>query len=135
MNADELNFAYKVRHALNEQLDELPASTTERLAAARQLALSRKKPDSPLLVAGRRLAGPVGGLLSLPMLGRLSVAAPLLVLVVGLAGIHQYQEQRRIVEVAELEADVLSDDLPLTAYLDDGFKAYLAQRSKSHGQP
>ena len=26
MNTDDLNFAYKVRHALNERLDHLPAS-------------------------------------------------------------------------------------------------------------
>ena len=37
MNTDDLNFAYKVRHALNEQLDDLPASTTDRLAQARKL--------------------------------------------------------------------------------------------------
>ncbi|HBZ05427.1 MAG TPA: DUF3619 domain-containing protein, partial [Massilia sp.] len=46
MNTDDINLAYKVRHALNENLDALPASTTERLAAARALALSRKKPDA-----------------------------------------------------------------------------------------
>ena len=34
MNTDDLNFAYKVRHALNAHLDELPASTTDRLAAS-----------------------------------------------------------------------------------------------------
>ena len=33
MNNDDINLAYKLRHALNENLDSLPASTTERLAA------------------------------------------------------------------------------------------------------
>jgi hypothetical protein len=32
-----------VRHALNDKLDELPASTTDRLAQARKMALARKK--------------------------------------------------------------------------------------------
>lgn len=45
MNTDDINLAYKIRHALNENLDALPASTTDRLAAARARALSRKKPD------------------------------------------------------------------------------------------
>lgn len=130
MNADDLNFAYKVRHALNEQLDNLPRATTDRLAAARALALARKKPESGILVAGRQLAGPAGRFFSTPLLGRLSVAVPLLVLVAGLSGLYQVQHQQRIAEVAELEAEVLTDELPLNAYLDDGFKAYLAQRAQ-----
>lgn len=127
MNTDDLNFAYKVRHALNENLDHLPASTTDRLAAARKLAVSRKKAN-PLRVAQRALAGNAASLLSLDWLGRMGVAVPLMVMVVGLAGIYQYQEEQRIAEVAELDAGVLSDELPLTAYLDQGFNAYVDER-------
>lgn len=130
MNADDLNFAYKVRHALNEHLDNLPAATTDRLAAARQLALSRKKPESTLLAAGRRVAGPASRLFSMSSLGRFAVVAPLLVLALGLSGMYQVEEKQRIAELAELDADVLADDLPLQAYLDDGFNAYLAQRGR-----
>lgn len=131
MNTDDLNFAYKVRHALNDNLDHLPASTTERLAAARSLAVSRKKPHAaPLRVAQRALAGNVSALLSFAWLGRMGVALPLLALVAGLAGIYQYEEQQRIAEIAELDAAVLADELPLTAYLDQGFNAYVAQRAQ-----
>ena len=42
---------------------------------------------------------------------------PLLALVVGLAGVYQYEQEQRIAELADLDAAVLSDDLPLTAYL------------------
>ena len=129
MNTDDLNFAYKVRHALNERLDHLPAASVERLAAARQAALARKKPDAPSRMAQGKLAG-AAGLFSFSFLGRMSVAIPLLALVVGLAGIHQYEEQKRIAEIAELDAAVLSDELPLTAYLDQGFNAYLEQRAQ-----
>ena len=129
MNTDDLNFAYKVRHALNERLDHLPAASVDRLAAARQAALARKKPDAPSRMAQGKLAG-AAGLFSFSFLGRMSVAIPLLALVVGLAGIHQYEEQKRIAEIAELDAAVLSDELPLTAYLDQGFNAYLEQRAQ-----
>lgn len=130
MNTDELNLAYKVRHALNEKLGTLPASTTERLASARKLALSRKKAHVPQRLAQRALAGDIGSWFTPASLGRLGVALPLLALVAGLAGIYQYEEQQRIVEIAELDAAVLSDELPLTAYLDHGFNAYLAQRAQ-----
>ena len=132
MNTDDLNFAYKVRHALNEQLDDLPASTTERLAQARKMALARKKAhvDVPLSVRiAKTETATAGGLLPQPFawLGRMGVALPLLALVIGLAGIYQYEQQERISDLAEIDAAVLSDELPLSAYLDHGFNAYLTQ--------
>jgi hypothetical protein len=128
MNSNDINFAYKVRHALNERLDELPASTVDRLASARKTAMARKKAHVPVLVAQRQLAGAAGGLMSFSWLGRMGVAIPLLALVAGLAGVYQYEQQQRIADIAELDAAVLSDELPLTAYLDHGFNAYLAQQ-------
>lgn len=130
MNADDLNFAYKVRHALNENLDHLPQSTVERLASARKLAVSRKKAHAPAKLAQRQLAGNIASLFSFSFLGRMAVIVPLVALVAGLAGIYQYEEQQRIAELAELDAAVLSDELPLTAYLDEGFNAYIEQRAQ-----
>jgi hypothetical protein len=132
MNTDDLNFAYKVRHALNEQLDDLPASTTDRLAQARKLALARKKAhvDVPLSVRVTKTElASAGGMLSRPFgwLGRMGMVLPLLALVGGLAGIYQYEQQERIADLAEIDAAVLSDELPLSAYLDHGFNAYLTQ--------
>ena len=134
MNTDDLNFAYKVRHALNERLDELPASTTDRLAQARMAAMARKKAHvaAPLTVRASKTelahAGG-GGFLSqgFGWFGRMGVAVPMLVLVAGLTGIYHYEQQQRIADLAELDAAVLSDELPLSAYLDHGFNAYLSQ--------
>lgn len=133
MNTDDINLAYKIRHALNENLDALPASTTERLAAARAIALSRKKADAPVQQprkAGLRRFFDVDFHFSGASLGRLGVAVPLLALVVGLGGLYQYEEQQRIAELAELDAAVLADELPLTAYLDHGFNAYLESQQR-----
>ena len=135
MNANEINFAYRVRHALNENLNQLPAATTSRLAAARQLALSRKKPD-----AGRRVVAPQlapahsmgGGFFGRPLswLGRMSVAIPVVIAFVGLVGMYQAEKRQHIVDLAEIDAMVLTDELPLNAYLDHGFNAYLAQQGE-----
>ena len=136
MNTDDLNFAYKVRHALDAKLDELRPSTTDRLASARKIALARKKPHAPALVAQNALAGDAGRLgraFSKPFLqpfswiGRVGVALPLLALAAGLVGIYQFEQQQHIAELAELDVAVLSDELPLSAYLDHGFNAYLTQ--------
>ena len=132
MNTDDINFAYKVRHALNDKLDHLPASTTDRLAAARKAAMARKKPDAPVAVAQHALAGNVGRFFSQPfsLLGKMSVALPLLLLCAGLVGIYQFEQEQRVAELAELDAAVLSDELPLSAYLDHGFNAFLTQREQ-----
>jgi hypothetical protein len=134
MNTDDINLAYKLRHALNENLDALPASTTERLAAARKLALARKKADAPAQLHAKarktRRFFDVDFHFSGESLGRLGVAIPLVALVVGLGGLYQYEQQQRIAEVAELDAAVLADELPLTAYLDHGFNAYLESQQR-----
>lgn len=134
MNTNELNFVYKVRHALNENLENLPASTTEKLASARKIALSRKKKASPLqaLLPQAALTGEDGRLLRCPLswLGRMGLAVPLVALVAGLIGIYQFEQEQRIKELAEIDAAVLSDELPLSAYVDDGFNAYLAKRGE-----
>jgi len=123
-----------VRHALNEKLDDLPASTTDRLALARKAALSRKKADAPVKVLARQnvLAGIATNFFAEPMawLTRMSVVIPLLLLVAGLTGIYQFEQEQRVAELAELDAAVLSDELPLSAYMDHGFNAYLTKREQ-----
>lgn len=130
MNSDDLNFAYKVRHALNDIAEDIPATTADRLCSARKVALSRKKPHAPVQLARGQLAGGAGAFFSFSTLGRMGVAIPLLALVAGLAGIVDYEERKRTAEMAELDAALLADDLPLTAYLDPGFNAYLTQKKQ-----
>jgi hypothetical protein len=136
MNAKEINFAYRVRHALNEKLDQLPPAAGSRLAAARQRALSRKKPESARRVPVPYLA-PTHGRNNgeffgrpLSWLGRMSVTLPIIVVFAGLVGMYQAEKKQHIVELAEIDAMVLSDELPLNAYLDNGFNAYLAQQGE-----
>ncbi len=127
MNAQEKNFAYKVRHALNERLDDLPDNVTERLVGARGMAVARKKQAAPVHVAVFReaFAGMTGNASGQSWFGRMGLGLPVLVLVVGLMGIVHCEEQRQIRETATIDMAVLSDELPPAAYTDIGFKAYL----------
>ncbi|MFC3110372.1 DUF3619 family protein [Undibacterium arcticum] len=136
MNNSDLNFAYKVRHALNENLDNLPASTADRLASARKIAMSHKKQDNPprLLATQQRtvVAGGAGRHFgdSFDWLGRIGIALPLLALVAGLIGIYQFEEQKHISDTADIDAAVLSDELPVSAYLDHGFNTFISTRGE-----
>jgi hypothetical protein len=134
MNAKEIDFAYRVRHALNENLEHLPPSTTTRLAEARRAAISRKKPDLPKRAWVPRpvVAESGDGFFNRPLswLGRMSVALPIVLAFAGLVGMYQAEKQQHIRELAEIDAMVLSDELPLSAYTDHGFNAYLAKRDE-----
>jgi len=127
MNTDDINLAYKIRHALNEQLDHLPASTVDRLAAARAAAMARKKPDTARFGFGWRA---LGALFSSPAASRLAIAVPLLALVIGMGGMYQHEQQQQLAALADIDAAVLADELPLTAYLDPGFNAYLESQQR-----
>lgn len=132
MNAKQINFAFRVRHALNEHLDTLPAATTDRLAAARAQALARKKADTPrrATAISTAFAGGGGSLFGdrLSWLARMGIAIPMLVVAAGIFALYQAEYEQRISDVAEMDAMVLADELPLNAYLDNGFNAYLANR-------
>jgi hypothetical protein len=135
MNANEINFAYRVRHALNENLERLPAPTVDRLAAARQAARSRKKPDSPRRIHLPRpaFAGAASSFFTsgrLSWLARMGVALPIAFAIAGVIGIYQVEKQEHIRELAEIDSMVLVDELPLDAYLDHGFNAYLSNQAE-----
>jgi hypothetical protein len=135
MNTDDINLAYKVRHALNETLDDLPPAAIDRLAAARAAAIARKRGtvSAPQLVARplfARLGEAAASLFATPWVARTAVAVPLLAMAVGLVGVYQAEHEQHVAELADLDAAVLSDDLPLTAYIDHGFNAYLAEQQQ-----
>ncbi|TCS39605.1 uncharacterized protein DUF3619 [Paucimonas lemoignei] len=133
MNVKDLNFAYRVKHALDQNLENLPASTAERLASARKIAMTRKKPEPLHLRVGRlALTGPghIGDYVQtrLSWIGRVGVMTPLLLGALVFVGLYQFENEQRIAELAEIDAAVLADDLPVAAYVDKGFNAYLASR-------
>ncbi|WP_244744442.1 DUF3619 family protein [Paraburkholderia terricola] len=133
LETKELEFARQVRRALDENAARIPSATVDRLAAARRAALARKKPETvsaPVLVPA--FAGAGTPQLDTPQrrrspLRRFALAWPLAALVASLIGIAYWEDQQRTAELADIDAAMLSDDLPLNAYLDHGFNAYLSR--------
>jgi hypothetical protein len=130
----EHEFALKVRHALEENIASLPAASLDKLASARRLAVAAKKPSRVAVAAPVMAFAGAAGRIDLPVaagkrgrFSRLALAWPLLALVIGLAGIAYWEDQQRTAELADIDAAMLSDNLPLDAYLDHGFNAYLTR--------
>ncbi|MGO4302777.1 DUF3619 family protein [Cupriavidus sp. RAF12] len=131
----ERRFACEIRSALDASADALPADISERLAAARRMALAAKKAEAPVRVPQLALPGAHGPVFEededTPMhragawLRRLALVWTLVVLVVGLIGIYHWQQQKRVEELADVDAAMLLDDLPPTAYADQGFHVFL----------
>lgn len=130
----EIDFAYKVRRALDENLEQIPSSALRGLEAARKKALAVQRKPSPLhafFMTGAG-AGYQQNFLRDPFawIMRASLVLPAVVVAAGIFGIYQYEQQERIAEIAEIDALVLADELPLNAYVDKGFGVYLAERGE-----
>lgn len=133
----ELEFALKVRRALDENAANLPAATVEKLTAARRTALGRKKPEAVAAHAFVPVFAHAGASLDVPVpaaprqrlspLRRLARIWPLIALIVGIMAVAYWEDLQRSAELADIDAAMLSDDLPLNAYLDHGFNAYLSR--------
>jgi hypothetical protein len=54
---------------------------------------------------------------------------PMAVLIFGLIAINQWRDTQVAAEIEEIDAAVLTSDLPLDAYLDKGFDAWLKPSS------
>ena len=111
---------------LSQSAQSLPDGIKDRLHAARMKALAVRKPEKVLVkkpafagVAGNWNSGSNGAWDTVGWM------APLVVLVFGLIGIAQWQDDSRINDIAEVDAALLSDDVPPDAYADNGFLAFL----------
>ncbi len=111
---------------LRQGTQSIPQSVKDRLYAARMKALSVRKPEK-VLIQKQVLAGTARNWTSGSngVWDTVGWIAPLVVLVFGLIGIAQWQEDSRINDIAEVDAALLSDDVPPDAYADSGFMAFL----------
>ncbi|MFN7855053.1 MAG: DUF3619 family protein [Acidovorax sp.] len=132
-------FARRVTARLSAGSNELPYDISERLRAARMQAIAQRKMPVALLRQAPSIVSSGG----VAMLGRggegggwlnaLLSSIPLLALVAGLVAINIAQDEQNTTDVAELDAALLTDDLPPSAYADPGFVQFL-KASASQGR-
>jgi hypothetical protein len=122
---EELQFASRIRQILNQGMTSLRPGAVERLRHAREAALARQREErAPVLVWADNVLGNGGwGALSARVL------LPTAMLVVAAFGIYRWQESQRLAEVVEIDTQLLTDDLPIDAYLDRGFQNWLKKRA------
>lgn len=132
-------FGRRVAARLSAGTAELPYEVAERLRAARAQALAQRKREAQarmaaapqVLAAGGGSAALGFGDEGLNLWSRIASALPLIALAAGLVLIYDVQTEQRASELAEVDAALLTDDLPPAAYADPGFAQFLksAQRA------
>lgn len=134
-------FGLRVAAHLSSGADALPHDIGERLRVAREQAVARRK--QPVVAVHRRSAAALlrsgssavlgRGDDGLGFWGRLASATLVLAMAAGLVAINIVQDDDRLTEVANLDAALLTDDLPPEAYADPGFLQYLKTGAQSAG--
>lgn len=114
---------------LSDTTDRLPHDISERLKAARMQALSKRKVVKLQMASETSTSG---GVVSLHMgdndrslWNRIASFLPLLALIAGLITIAVVAEDNRTNDLAEIDAQLLTDELPPDAYTDPGFAQFL----------
>jgi Protein of unknown function (DUF3619) len=122
---NETDFSKKITGYLDHGTAQLRAGTAYKLQLARQEALSRV--SHPRHASELALAG-AGGTLSggRRFLGDARIWLGV-ALIVGGGLYYQWQSVQRVHDIEEMDAAILTSDLPIEAYLDRGFQNWLKQ--------
>jgi hypothetical protein len=128
---DQDQFGLLVAARLNGAVKDLPHDITERLRAARVRAVAARKVTATKAApyASANNGTLVMGGEHLGRWGRLAALAPLVALVLGLIFISIVQDDNQANELAEIDAAILTDDLPPSAYADVGFTEFVKLKS------
>ena len=128
----EARFGLRVAALLSEQARQTPPGVSERLRFAREQALASAaaaRRQEQRVVASLPVVVGRGRIATLAFHGswwlKLASAMPLAMLVFGLVAIDRVHDEAQISAAAEVDAALLSDDLPPAAYTDPGFAEYL----------
>jgi hypothetical protein len=127
----EARFALRVTARLTDRARDLHPDVRERLRVATDAALNKARiARTP---ASAEVMVPAGlGAMALLSRGmgaawwvRIGSALPVVALLLGLVMIQRWQDSNQISVAAEVDAALLADDLPPSAYSDIGFAEYL----------
>ncbi|QEL64243.1 hypothetical protein OTERR_07670 [Oryzomicrobium terrae] len=117
---NETQFARRVAQTLDGGLRQFDPTTASRLSAMRHQALARQK---RVTVQASRLAG-LAGVFN-DNKAQLAPWLAALVLLLVLATGFYWQAQNSLSDLEDVDSALLADDLPVSAYLDKGFDAWL----------
>ena len=133
MTANDDNFSRKLTGYLDQGTADLKAGTVYRLQNARAAALARLADPVGVHASDSRLAhafagaGARGSSGGRNLLTSARLWLGIAIIVAAAFGYQQWQVYQQVNEIVELDAQILSSDLPIDAYLDQGFRNWLTR--------
>ncbi len=127
MNEQEL--AKKIVQHLDQGLDHIRQGTLYKLQSARMAALERYR-QAPQPVFGLAWAGDAVFRLGHSRHFNMRNVLALSLLLFSLVGVTYWQLAIQPADIAEIDASLLTGELPINAYLDSGFEAWLKRSSQ-----
>ena len=124
MNEHDHEAASKIVRLLNEGADRLDPGAQARLQAARRVALSHFRENTAPAWTLAWTGNAFSRFTEQHVFG-VRYLIPTLVLVIGLAGIFYFQNMPATDDPAGIDIELLTGELPINAYLDRGFDAWL----------
>ncbi len=122
-------FGQRFASRLSDACDDIPHEISERLKASRMVALSKRNVLKLETASSVTSYGPVASLQmggeSFNWWGRIGAVLPLVALIAGLLTIQLVQDEFWADEIASVDTELLTDELPPTAYTDPGFTQFL----------
>lgn len=130
---NEYEGTLKIRQALEQSALGLDSSITARLAEARDKALDRQKIAATELSLATSFAN-TGATFGHTLLPRARMLLAVLGLTLGIVGTYYWNAFEQADENEEVDSALLADELPVAAYTDQGFDAWLEHSSQSLAQ-
>jgi hypothetical protein len=127
MNENEL--AGKIVSRLEHGLGTIKQGTAYQLQSARQAALERYR-EAPEPLFGLAWAGDVAFRVTTSRYFNTRNMLAVGLLVLSLIGVTYWQVVLQSNDIADIDASLLTDDLPINAYLDSNFEAWLKRSSQ-----
>jgi hypothetical protein len=124
MNQPEQELARKLVQHLNYGVDRLAPGVRERLLTARKAALAKYR-EQPAEVHGLAWAGQAAARITEHRFYDTRSLVAIATLVLALAGVAYWQATASNMETADIDTSLLTDELPVNAYLDKGFDSWL----------
>lgn len=124
--SNETELAPRIRGLLDQGTAELSSKAARRLYEARCDALRHQAAP----VAALSLAG-VGHLLGDSIHRHYRGILAFVALAVGAMGVQVWQNEQEAAALAEIDSELLGDEVPPSAYTDQGFMEWLQQLSES----
>lgn len=136
MTDDQAQFAKKLTTYLDAGAAEIKSGTAYRLQQARAAAMARLAPVGSTGIPQTRMARAFAGSAGTAgqsganfwKSGRLWFG--ILLIAAASFGFQQWQVYQQTREIEELDTQILSSDLPIDAYIDQGFRTWLTRQAQ-----